>query len=346
MGALCLARERAVRPSLHLNLKSISTVEIALDQDGGTGGLSVIEASSGEDMPTITTLPTKTGYIFGGYYTQKNGAGTQYITASGASAAQYPESGGPTTLYAKWTAITYSIKYNTNGGSGTMANSSHTYGVAKNLTANGFSKTGYSFAGWATSTTGAVKYSNSQSVSNLSTTNGAVVNLYAVWTINSYTISVTSQDSTKGDVIGGGVYNYGTSVTIFASPKVGYSILYWSVRDGSGAEVDKVYSNSVEVVVSTVNYGYVAVFGQAIDGINVAATYGGTALVVGDNYDSLADSDTITLVATVCVMGYEFSHWQNQDGEVLASGEDNKTFRITKAQAMDSIITAVFVEIG
>ena len=317
-------------------------MEIALDQDGGTGGLSVIEASAGENLPTISTLPTKTGYIFGGYYTQKNGAGTQYITASGASATPYPESGGPTTLYAKWTAITYSIKYNANGGSGTMANSSHTYGVAKNLTANAFSKTGYSFAGWATSTTGTAIYQNSQSVSNLSTTNGATFNLYAVWNINSYTISVTTQDSTKGDVVGGGTYNYGTSVTIFASAKVGYSILYWSVTNSAGTETNKIYSNSVTITISTTNSNYIAVFGKAIDGILIEATYGGMATVVGDNYDELADSDTITLVATVCVTGYQFKHWQNQDGTILASGENNKTYLIQKSLAMDSIITAVF----
>ena len=46
--------------------------------------------------------------------------------------------------------ITYTIKYNGNGAtSGSTADSDHTYDEEKELTANGFSRTGYNFAGWA-----------------------------------------------------------------------------------------------------------------------------------------------------------------------------------------------------
>ncbi|MDR0833877.1 MAG: C10 family peptidase [Candidatus Symbiothrix sp.] len=83
-------------------------------------------------------------------------------------------------------AKTYTVVYNGNGNTGgSTASSSHTYDVAKNLTANGFTKTGYTFAGWATSATGSVVYSNSQSVLNLTATNGGTVNLYAKWAVNS-----------------------------------------------------------------------------------------------------------------------------------------------------------------
>ena len=242
-------------------------MEIALDQDGGTGGLSVIEASSGEDMPTISTLPTKTGYVFGGYYSAKNGAGTQYYNADGTSANVYPEDNGPTTLYAYWMPL--------------------------------------------------------------------------------YTLTINSNNSSLGTVYGGGgLYLSGTTHKIYTITKAGCILLYWSVQDANGVEITKIYENEYTLTMPAHNVTYTAVFGKGLSGINVSATYGGMVAMVGDDFDSLADSDTITLVATVCVMGYEFSHWQNQDGEVLASGEDNKTFKITKAQAMDSIITAVFVEIG
>ena len=78
-------------------------------------------------------------------------------------------------------AFPYSVKFNANGGSGTMANESFTYGTAKALTANAFTREGYTFQGWATSASGAKVYSDKQSVSNLTETSGAVVNLYAVW---------------------------------------------------------------------------------------------------------------------------------------------------------------------
>ena len=54
------------------------------------------------------------------------------------------------TISVTFAPITYTIKYNSNGAtSGTTASSTHTYDEEKELTANGFSRTGYTFAGWA-----------------------------------------------------------------------------------------------------------------------------------------------------------------------------------------------------
>ena len=80
--------------------------------------------------------------------------------------------------------LTYQVRYNANGGSGSMANSTHEYNKVQNLTANGFTKDGYTFAGWATSTDGLKVYEDNQSVTNLSSTNGEFINLWAVWIEN------------------------------------------------------------------------------------------------------------------------------------------------------------------
>ena len=76
----------------------------------------------------------------------------------------------------------YYVKFNANGGTGTMENESFTYGAAKLLTSNSFTRAGYLFQGWAMSSTGEKVYDDRQSVSNLTETSGVVVNLYAVWT--------------------------------------------------------------------------------------------------------------------------------------------------------------------
>lgn len=61
--------------------------------------------------------------------------------------------------------ITYTIKYNGNGAtSGSTTSSSHTYDEEKELTANGFSRTGYNFAGWATKD--AIAATNATAVTN------------------------------------------------------------------------------------------------------------------------------------------------------------------------------------
>jgi uncharacterized repeat protein (TIGR02543 family) len=89
------------------------------------------------------------------------------------------------------------VKFNANGGTGTMSNESFTYGTAKALTANSFTRAGYAFQGWATSADGAKAYNDNQTVSNLTTTAGAVVNLYAKWSGKLYMVIDLSSGSSS-----------------------------------------------------------------------------------------------------------------------------------------------------
>ena len=87
----------------------------------------------------------------------------------------------------------YTVKFNANGGSGTMANESFVYGTAKALTINTFTRTGYTFVGWAKSSTATTStYDDGQTVNNLTTTSGGTVNLYAVWQANTYTLTLNA----------------------------------------------------------------------------------------------------------------------------------------------------------
>jgi len=117
---------------------------------------------------TAPANPTKTGYNFTGW---------NVTPASNMPTAN-------TTYTAQWTPITYTVAYNANGGTGSMASTNHTYDadLALNTNNDAITKAGYLFAGWDTDEAGTnVVYTNGQSVSNLTTTNGATVNLYAVW---------------------------------------------------------------------------------------------------------------------------------------------------------------------
>ena len=88
---------------------------------------------------------------------------------------------GPQAIYANWTANTYTISYNANGGSGTMAGTVATYDQNATLSANTFAYNGYEFKGWATTADGAVVYNDGATVLNLSALQNGVVTLYAVW---------------------------------------------------------------------------------------------------------------------------------------------------------------------
>ena len=86
------------------------------------------------------------------------------------------------TLYVNWKPNTYTVVFNANGGSGTMADESFTYDTSKALTTNEFTRPGYEFVEWNTQSDGSgTSYSDGQSVSNLTTASGGIVNLYAIW---------------------------------------------------------------------------------------------------------------------------------------------------------------------
>ena len=97
-------------------------------------------------------------------------------------------------FYSKYTSTThksitlnvsmpsYTINFNTNGGTGSMPSQTLSYGETDNLTTNTFTRKGYRFIEWNTQSDGTgTSYTDSQSISNLSTTNGGIVILYAQW---------------------------------------------------------------------------------------------------------------------------------------------------------------------
>lgn len=132
-----------------------------------------------------STATASTGYHLTKYTgTTSDGSGTSTWTSC-ADLTTHQESwlmNADRTITAYADPNTYTIKYNGNGNTGgSTSSSTHTYDEAKPLTKNGFTKTGYVFQGWATSASGPVVYTDGQSVKNLTSTNGGVINLYAVW---------------------------------------------------------------------------------------------------------------------------------------------------------------------
>ena len=178
--------------------------------------------------------------------------------------------GGIFNLYAKWTANTYKVKFNGNGStSGSMSDQNFTYGTAQNLTANGFSRTGYTFAGWATSSTGAKAYNNQQSVNNLTATNGGTFNLYAVWSVVNYTISYTLNGGTASNPAN---YNITTNTFTLNNPtRDGYTFTGWTGSNGSTPQT----SVSIEKG-STGNKNYTAnwICQAAVDVMNLINAIG------------------------------------------------------------------------
>ncbi|HPE14302.1 MAG TPA: glycine-rich protein [Bacilli bacterium] len=230
---------------------------------------------------TITLKePTRTDYTFTGW--SINGTGSSVsgnVVTMGTSNA---------IVTAQWRANEYTVIYNSSGGSGTTANSTHVYNVAQNLTTNGFSKitTGasgmvYRFLGWATSSgSTTVSYTDGQSVSNLASS--GTVNLYAVWgnlftytgssyyvdgtasswiirlkSVGSYTITFTTATTVDAFVVGGGGAGGGHN----ASYK-------YSGGGGGGSGYVATYTSVPSLSANTANTVYVGAGGAGVSAAN------------------------------------------------------------------------------
>lgn len=273
--------------------------------------------------PTETYYPEYsasafTGYSFGGWYNTSNGLVSQ-------DNPFYPREGngvlshGATndswdyTYYAKFTPNPYTVKFNGNGNTGgSMNNQGFTYDVAQNLTANGFTKTGYTFSGWNTESDGkGDPYTNEQSVSNLTSTNNGTVTLYAQWTANTYKVEFNGNGSTSGSMnVQTLTYDATAQLSAFTGFKREYTVSY----NGNGG-------STPTSTVATYTF----------DHWNTVANNGGTTYADKASVKNLAASGTFNLYAqwnsgsvvlpNATKMGGVIEGWYNGSTKVGVPGD-------------------------
>ena len=89
---------------------------------------------------------------------------------------------GDTVYTARYRPAVYKVRFDANGGMGTMSDQKHTYDQRQALTANAFTREGYRFTGWNTRKDGQGKsFADGQTVTNLLAHEDAVGVLYAQW---------------------------------------------------------------------------------------------------------------------------------------------------------------------
>ena len=167
---------------------------------------------------TVVSDPTKTGYVFEGW--RINGKGEHVRDLTLAADGYIAD----ITLEATWSAESYDISYELDGGVNAAANSEkHTYGKTTRIADP--SKTGYTFAGWIVNGSG-------DPIKNLTLsadgyTSG--ITLTATWSINSYTITFNSNGGEAVDPL---VTEYQGTVDLPTPKRDGYTFDGW-YKDGS-----------------------------------------------------------------------------------------------------------------
>ena len=244
------------------------------------------------------TLPAPaevTGYTFAGWFTTQ---------ADGTQVQDNAELTADLTLYAQWTANSYTVTFDANGGEGSMNQQTFTYDVAQALNQNTFTRTGYSFTGWNTQADGSGStYVDKAEVQNLTTEAGANITLYAQWTANTYIITFVDEDG----------------ITILQSSEVKYG-------------ETPVYSGNTPTKESTAEFDYTfAGWDPEIDIVTGNATYTATYTATKRSYTltvALAEGcegmgevsgsgsyeyGTVVTLTAIAHEGYKFMQWSDGD---------------------------------
>ena len=196
---------------------------VTLDLGGGKlGGSSdaiqiIVKNGSAFTAPLSDGMTRPDGNT-GSYFMWLDGNGNSYEPGDSVPA-------DVTTLTVQWTAPTYTVTLNTNGGTINSGNvTGYTYGVGATLpTADDMTYTGHTFKGW---------YDNESLTGSPVTAIGGTEmgnkEYWAKWEINQYTITVKPENG-KADITI--TQDYGTAITAPADPtREGYTFIGWDME--------------------------------------------------------------------------------------------------------------------
>ena len=288
--------------TLYAHYKGISS-KINYDSNGGSTITSTKTVYCGSPYGTLST-PTRAGHSFDGWYTSPYGG--NLITPDSIVEATYDH-----TLYAHWTVYTPTITFNANGGR--VIENGYKVPSMKVIKTYGqyygalpiATRSGYTFDGWSTSSTGSTRI-NESTIVNVTTSD----TLYARWIGNNYTVKFNANGGSVAQntalVIYGNVYG-----TLPTPIWYGYSFTGWYTEVAGGAKVTN--STVVDILGTQTLYA-------RWEEETVSVTYdgnGGTILVENETYSSTTRSlhyngtygNTSGVLPAFSRAGYLFNGW-------------------------------------
>ena len=312
-----------------------NSYRILFNANGGTGDMS--EESAWCEYDGTYTLPrcgyTRAGFDFLGWATAAKGK-VVYDDAAQISALT-AKNGKVITLYAVWRAHRYSISFDGNGATsgGTKGMNSLACGKAYTLTANGFTRKGYTFLGWSEDENAAeATYKNKQKGRNFSTADGDTVKLYAVWTPTVYKITYKNVVAADGNT-NPATYTVKGAITLTDPVRSGSRFDGWYydaafAKPVEGTLPDETTAGNQYIPSGTTGaktlYAKWTVDEEASYTITFDANNGTEAkkemkgCVFGKNY-------TLTANAFKCA-GYKFDGWVTENGKPYTDRQKNVSF--------------------
>ncbi len=285
-----------------ITVSAMPRYSVSLNPNGGKNGTSAVSVKYGESMPTIT-VPKRTGYSFGGYWTTTGSGGVQYYYASGTSARKWDKKSN-FTLYAKWTANTYKVTLGKNGGTGGDDYVTVKFGQSM-PTRTMPKRVGYTFGGyWDTLSSGGKQYYAANGTGLKNFDKGANTTLWAKWTANNYTVTFGNNGGTGGSAYVTAAYGQSLPWLYYLPTRSGWTFAgYWdTLKDGG-----KMYYNANGAPVRNWDKtGNVALWAKW----TARVTFGKNGGTGGDNYVTVESGKPMPARAMPKRTGYTFGgYW-------------------------------------
>jgi uncharacterized repeat protein (TIGR02543 family) len=306
-----------------------NTYTITYSYNNATGGNSTATSSFTVDGTAITLpVPTRTGYAFNGWFEASN------LSGSALGSTYSPTQS--LTIYAKWTANTYTVTYNydnATGGNSTATADFTVDGTAITLPTP--TKTGYTFAGWHSDAGKTVSVGNA----GASYSPTASLTLYAKWTEITYTITYNANSATGSPERATDTYTYTggavTLATIGTMTKTGYRFDGWQVT-GTTTKLSSTYTPSANVTLE-------ARWAAASYTITYFSNSGGTA-PNADTYVTGSTALTLPTQGSMARTGYTFNGWSTTINDVstkIAGSETSATLTTSAPVNLFALWTAI-----
>ena len=202
-----------------------------------------------QNLTLQSNVPTRIGYTFVKWTTNKDGTGTAYQPGSQYSYNRDSD-GGTVTLYAVWTPWKYTVRYDknvpANSSSQTVSNmpadQTKTEEVNLTLSSNKPSRNGYIFNGWQAQINGkAVDYQPGATLSYDPDVKGSVITLKAKWTAWKHTIHYNANGGDQNSVPTDQTKTFDQAMILSDKKPTrhGYNFVRWNTKaDGTGTSYE------------------------------------------------------------------------------------------------------------
>ncbi len=213
--------------------------KIVYNANGGTGTMADTTGVTDQTVQIATNGFSRTGYTFTGWNTKADGSGASYSEGD-----NYTLTADTLTLYAQWQANPSKIVYNANGGTGTMADTTGVTDQTVQISANDFTRAGYTFTGWNTKADG-TGTDYAEGADYVLTSND--LTLYAQWSANPSKIVYNANGGTGTMADTTGVTDQTVQIATNTFTRDGYTFTGWNTKaDGTGAS----YSEGADYVLT------------------------------------------------------------------------------------------------